>query len=696
MLTRAAKLETELKFLDAESEKAAELKKIQLMKQLATSQAQIEAVAKLDENHEFDLAVEANLLEPVVSPHERVLAYLENQTNAGNSPVAMETQTNAGNAPVVMETQTNAGHAPVAMETQTNAVHPPVAMETQTNAVHPPVAVETELSSPKVDCPSTQVLPAVPEQRKLNPETNPFVPTPPATDQRTTNSIANRNPDSIPVVPSRDYGHNTSDPGTVQQPSPDANVLTQLVDLLGKRNSHDSLPRPEPEVFDGNLLRYPTWIKSFETFIERKTSDPSERLFYLGRFTSGEAKEAVSGLLPLNTEQAYTKAKKILTCRFGNPFLVSNAYRRKIDDWPKIAANDGASLRKFSDFLQHCCTAMGQIQYLSVLDDPEENQKILKKLPSYIVNRWSRIVDKSTKDDPEESLDEESVETTITLSTYPTFKDFCRFLKTEARIACHPVTSQQQIRGEGTSIANKRKGTAKPGGIGTKCFATGSNEKQESRQRSEQSVQTNEQEIVKPKPKCIYCKEEHELDACKKFLEISIPNRRAFVISKRLCWGCLKWGHNNRSCRRKKSCRTCGEVHPTALHGDKREPNHNKPAETPQQKEGPKPDQESKTQQTSLSNCIEVHDIKDTKGELVSHSLIVPVWIHHSSNSERKILTYALLDDQSDACFIKDSTLNELEIDGPEVELELSTVLAQSKIKSKKITGLVVRGMKEI
>ncbi len=125
MLTRAAKLETELKFLDAESEKAAELKKIQLMKQLATSQAQIEAVAKLDKNHEFDLAVEANLLEPVVSPHERVLAYLENQTNAGHAPVAMETQTNAGHAPVAMETQTNAGHAPVAMETQTNAVHPP-------------------------------------------------------------------------------------------------------------------------------------------------------------------------------------------------------------------------------------------------------------------------------------------------------------------------------------------------------------------------------------------------------------------------------------------------------------------------------------------------------------------------------------------------------------------------------------------
>jgi hypothetical protein len=61
----------------------------------------------------------------------------------------------------------------------------------------------------------------------------------------------------------------------------------------------------------------------------------------------------------------------------------------------------------------------------------------------------------------------------------------------------------------------------------------------------------------------------------------------------------------------------------------------------------------------------------------------------------RKILTYALLDDQSDACFVKDSALEALGINGPEVELKLSTVLAQKKIKSRKITGLVVRGVNE-
>ena len=138
------------------------------------------------------------------------------------------------------------------------------------------------------------------------------------------------------------------------KPTGDENVIMKLADVLTQRQDRDSLPCPEPEVFKGDLLRYPMWIKSFETFIEQKTKDPSERLYYLRKFTAGEAKEAVSGLLPLDSEEAYIKAKKTLASRFGDPFLVSIAYRRKISEWPRILLKDGPGLRRFSDFLLHC------------------------------------------------------------------------------------------------------------------------------------------------------------------------------------------------------------------------------------------------------------------------------------------------------------------------------------------------------
>lgn len=80
--------------------------------------------------------------------------------------------------------------------------------------------------------------------------------------------------------------------------------MRRLADLVAERQDRDSLPRPEPEVFSGDPLDYPTWKKSSETFIERKTKDPSELLYYLGKYTSGESKEAISGFLSPNSADA--------------------------------------------------------------------------------------------------------------------------------------------------------------------------------------------------------------------------------------------------------------------------------------------------------------------------------------------------------------------------------------------------------
>jgi len=78
-----------------------------------------------------------------------------------------------------------------------------------------------------------------------------------------------------------------------------------------------------------------------------------------------------------------------------------------------------------------------------------------------------------------------------------------------------------------------------------------------------------------------------------------------------------------------------------------------------------------------------------------SHTLIVRVWLHHQDNPKDKVKVYALLDEQSDACFIKESTLTALGMDGPEVDLELSIVLGQKTITNKRATGLTVHSINE-
>ena len=104
--------------------------------------------------------------------------------------------------------------------------------------------------------------------------------------------------------------------------------------------------------------------------------------------------EAISGFLLLETSDAYKQAKKILSDRYGNLFLVAEAYRKKINEWPKIPPNDGTSLRKFSDFLIYCQNPMNTVRYLKVLNDPDENQRMVRKLRRYLIDCWSREVDR--------------------------------------------------------------------------------------------------------------------------------------------------------------------------------------------------------------------------------------------------------------------------------------------------------------
>lgn len=100
--------------------------------------------------------------------------------------------------------------------------------------------------------------------------------------------------------------------------------------------------------------------------------------------------EAISGLLTLDSAEAYSEARNILKDRFGNPSLMAEAYRKKVNEWPTIPPNDG--IRKFCAFIVHCQAAMKEIKYLKVFNDPDENQKMVRKLPRNVADRWCREI----------------------------------------------------------------------------------------------------------------------------------------------------------------------------------------------------------------------------------------------------------------------------------------------------------------
>ena len=165
---------------------------------------------------------------------------------------------------------------------------------------------------------------------------------------------------------------------------------TSLVQALQESLALTRLPTPEPTVFSGDPLKFTEWSTSFEALIERRCSNPVDRMFYLQSYIAGEAKSFLEGSFYRKDEEAYQQAWDRLNARYGNSFVVQRAFREKLNTWPRIGGKEFLKLREFSDFLQTCSSAMSLIKGLQVLNDCEENQKMLAKLPEWVTSRWNR------------------------------------------------------------------------------------------------------------------------------------------------------------------------------------------------------------------------------------------------------------------------------------------------------------------
>ena len=171
-----------------------------------------------------------------------------------------------------------------------------------------------------------------------------------------------------------------------------------------------------PEKFDGSSLKYPMWKASVDAFmLSQGDMDYSIKMFHLRRFITGDALSAIENCFLTPNRATYNEAWSILEERFGNAVLVTSAFRKKIDDWPKIGDRDRKALQQFSDFLKQVQVASLTYEKLSVLDDEFENEKLVKKIPNWLASKWiARVVRDA--------------------SAFPKFKRFVEFISEHAKI----------------------------------------------------------------------------------------------------------------------------------------------------------------------------------------------------------------------------------------------------------------------
>ena len=272
-------------------------------------------------------------------------------------------------------------------------------------------------------------------------------------------------------------------------------------------------------------------------------------------------------------------------------------------------------------------------------------------------------------------------------SKFPPFVEFVKFITEIAEIHCLPVLTNLDTN-KFTKEFKSRNPKTRPGkqrSDDANTLATGADK---------EPMPKNEKKVV-----CHCCSSKsHDLELCPDFLKKPRNERILFIIKRGLCLNCFTHAHmaKESKCEKEPSCKKCRQKHLTCLHVD-----------TNNRNESRKPVLKATVNCTGTSNAESALPYAEnvaTKCTVCSiegqqlgqdQSLIVPVWVSSLRVDQENVLTYALIDCQSNATFITDKLRRLLKIDSVESHLHLSTMHRENElIQCKKVQDLIVTDLK--
>lgn len=437
-----------------------------------------------------------------------------------------------------------------------------------------------------------------------------------------------------------------------------AKQQTELTKLLVEQQMKATLPQRSIPAFSGNPLEYSAFMRAFEYGIEDKTSCAKDRLYYLEQYTNGEANSLVRSCTHMSPEDGFKEAKRLLRKRYGNKFKIAESFLQKARGWQEIKSEDEKTLSSFAVFLRECYNTMQDLEYMQEIDHASHIQVLVSKLPYKLRDRWR------TKTD----IIQEEIGRAVR------FVDLVEFVEKQARIISNPIYGN--VQGDFKNQERKgygRKQEAKTRNKGA-SFATLTS--------SAYKVPPPKHQETETKEKCLFCQErDHSLAICTSFQKKTMEQRLKFVKDEGLCFGCLKRAaHIARDCKKKLTCDICQRRHPTALHRkewDKKEESSNEEAGVEEDKHEEK---------TVKANC----GYTDFSEEDCAQT-VVPVMVGTAGGPS--VLTYAFLDNGSNAVFCSKDLMKKLQIKGQKTKLQIQTLNKESVSDSLILSGLIIRDL---
>ena len=377
-----------------------------------------------------------------------------------------------------------------------------------------------------------------------------------------------------------------------------------------------NLPKPELLTFSGSALDYCKFIKNFETNVESKVSDNRLKLSYLIQYCTGEARSCIEDCVLLDPDVGYSRAKAILQSRYGRPQVIARSHIDRLLLDTQIKASDIDGLSKLALDMQKCEMTLSQLGFVSDMDNSENLRRIVRRLPMHLRSRWAEIA-----------------HSIFELGREPSFMDLTKFIDERSRVA-------SSVYGIDVVKENIRDSKPHPGPSGNTV-------------KGKITTLSTCAEIQAPKSnrKCFCCSGTcTDLASCDKFKNMSLDDRKKYVIKSKLCFNCLKRNHVSRKCRLEKMCNVpdCASKHHTLLHSWVQISSDNA------------------IPQPSV-NCAAVNSsfVKTCLG-------IIPVTV--MGGNGHSCQTYALLDDGADKTLCDERLVQQLQLTSRSVTFKISTI----------------------
>ena len=147
------------------------------------------------------------------------------------------------------------------------------------------------------------------------------------------------------------------------------------------------LSRPEFSKFDGDPLKFKTFMNNFERHVETKVESSKLRLCYLIQHCEKNVKEKIQHF-SIKGEQGYSLAKSRLQKEFGRPCVIADVCEKQLKNAIPVKANEPAALKRFAESLEKALIKLKEIDYLGSLNSIDTITLLVNKLPFDLRRSW--------------------------------------------------------------------------------------------------------------------------------------------------------------------------------------------------------------------------------------------------------------------------------------------------------------------